>query len=154
MLQTVPSLLCRRLRLRGRLNDSKDVVVSFGSSPSSSPGPGGDGDGEADFCSSFSRRELTIRNVHLYHRNKLEENVTFHLGFTFGGPAAFDVRSDDAEVEREKLRAIAKGGAAWGGGEHSHWGGEGKEQQEGQARGGQKEEEEDEDEEDFDDTFL
>ncbi len=71
-------------RPRGRLNFDKNVEVSLG-----------------------KERRLELLNVKPFQKNKQEpgsrESVRFRLCFTFGGPVAMDVTSDEAAEERRRL---------------------------------------------------
>ena len=74
----------QRIRLRGQLNEAKNVVVSMGEG-----------------------KEIVLRNVKPFQRNKESagprERVSFCLGFTFAGPVALDVVSREWELERQRL---------------------------------------------------
>ncbi len=81
-------------RVHGKLDDKKDVVVSFaGDRRSSGPGVGG--------CREQS---LTIRAATLYTRGKhWVKTVSFILGFTFSGPVAYGISPDDVESRNVQM---------------------------------------------------
>ena len=71
----------RQLRLRGKFNRNKNVVITFRNGDS-----------------------LTLPAASLHNRRKNFEDVSFSLGFTFSGPKAY--HTDDGMSEREKLKNL------------------------------------------------